>query len=415
MKRKLTDYKPDMLNANLHSERGMSMLEDSLSQVGAGRSLVADKNDILLAGNGVQEVAASMGFDEVIEVETDGDALIVHKRRDLDLLNDPDHKARLLSILDNRVQELSLTWKPEALEQYKLEGVQLERMWTPVELEAVGVGQGEPAADPGAQVDKAQELQEKWQVQSGDLFQIGQHRILCGDSTKAEDVARVMGGEKADAVVTDPPYSGLRGGQELFSNGGVANVKNKTTTIGDEWGASLDWMPIAWEFTELGMMVFCSFHDVDLVKAALRENAIGLVTWFKRNSSPSVNNVPQYKTEFIWLFKKSAGLQWREITTHYDIPGLPGGCMGNERIKDSSGKTIHPTQKPVELIRELLKVGGELILDPFLGSGTTIAACEQLNRRGRGIEIAPQYVAVSLERLSQMGLVVERISSCNGG
>jgi hypothetical protein len=138
MKRKLTDYRPDPANANLHSERGMSMLEDSLSQVGAGRSLVADKNDILLAGNGVQEVAASMGFDEVIEVETDGDALIVHKRRDLDLLNDPNHKARLLSILDNRVQELSLTWKPEALEQYKLEGVPIERMWTPVELEQIG-------------------------------------------------------------------------------------------------------------------------------------------------------------------------------------------------------------------------------------------------------------------------------------
>lgn len=136
---KVTDYRPDPENANQHSERGMKMLEDSLSMVGLGRSIVTDKNGIILAGNATQERAVDQGFTDAIEVETEGDQLVVVRRKDLDLLNDPDHRARLLSVLDNRVSEVSLSWQPEALESYRLQGVPLDKAWTPVELEQIGV------------------------------------------------------------------------------------------------------------------------------------------------------------------------------------------------------------------------------------------------------------------------------------
>jgi DNA modification methylase len=408
MKRKLTEYKPDPNNANQHSERGMSMLEDSLSQVGAGRSLVADKNDILLAGNGVQEVAHSMGFDEVIEVETDGDALIVHKRRDLDLLNDPDHKARKLSLYDNRVQEVSLTWKPEALEQYKLEGVPVERMWTPVELEAVGVGQGEPPADPGAQVDKAQELQEKWQVQPGDLFQVGQHRILCGDSTKADDVARVMGSEKADMMVTDPPYgveydAHWREQYDRFERHSTEPVINDDSSHWTEsYKLFLGAVAYVWHADRMGVGV-----GVDLMSVGFELRCS--ITWVKQHFVFSRGHYHWQHEPCWYAVRKGFNAFWiggHNQTTVWDISN--SNPMGGDRDKN---KTIHSTEKPLEcMARPIRNHDASIVYDPFLGSGTTLVACEQLNRRGRGIEIAPQYVAVCLERLSQMGLAVERIT-----
>lgn len=108
-RRKITEYLPDNHNANLGSERGLQMLEDSLHKVGAGRSLVVDANDKIPAGNKTLEAAVNAGYTDVIEIETDGKALIVHKRTDWDL-DDPKGAARQYAYLDNRVSEVSLTW-----------------------------------------------------------------------------------------------------------------------------------------------------------------------------------------------------------------------------------------------------------------------------------------------------------------
>jgi hypothetical protein len=133
-KTRIADYTPDPENANIHTERGTRMLEDSIAQVGLGRSIVVDKNGVVIAGNATQERAIDQGFENAIEVETDGNELVVVRRNDLDLLNDPEHRARLASILDNRVSEVSLTWSPEVLDSYRLQGVPLDKAWTPVEL-----------------------------------------------------------------------------------------------------------------------------------------------------------------------------------------------------------------------------------------------------------------------------------------
>lgn len=108
-RRKITEYLPDNHNANLGSERGLQMLEDSLHKVGAGRSLVVDANDKIPAGNKTLEAAVNAGYTDVIEIETDGKAPIVHKRTDWDL-DDPKGAARQYAYLDNRVSEVSLTW-----------------------------------------------------------------------------------------------------------------------------------------------------------------------------------------------------------------------------------------------------------------------------------------------------------------
>lgn len=94
--RKITDYQPDPANPNAHTERGTRVLSDSLSEVGLGRSIVVDRNGIVLAGNSTQERAVDNGFENAIEVETDGTQLVVVRRTDLDLQNDPDHRARIV-------------------------------------------------------------------------------------------------------------------------------------------------------------------------------------------------------------------------------------------------------------------------------------------------------------------------------
>lgn len=110
-RRKIDDYRADPENANLGSDRGRAMIRDSLQRDGAGRSLLADKDGYLIAGNQAMRAALEAGITEVIEVETDGEALVVVKRRDLDLDSDEDQRARRLAYADNRARDFA-EWDP---------------------------------------------------------------------------------------------------------------------------------------------------------------------------------------------------------------------------------------------------------------------------------------------------------------
>lgn len=112
---KITDFQPDPANPNKGSERGYRMLNDSLRKLGAGRSIVVDKNGIVIAGNKTQENAVDIGLEDAVVVQTDGNQIVVVQRTDLDLLNDPDHKARQLSIADNRTSDF-MEWDAEQIQ-----------------------------------------------------------------------------------------------------------------------------------------------------------------------------------------------------------------------------------------------------------------------------------------------------------
>lgn len=217
--------------------------------------------------------------------------------------------------------------------------------------------------------------------------------------------------DSVDVVVTDPPYPGLKGGTQ-YAFDGVAKRSAVTTTVGMPWQSDLEWMPDAWNVARLGMMVFCSYHSVSEVAASLpAESRVALLTWYKRNAPPAITNVPRFTTEFVWLFKKSPGLRWREIkNTMIDIPMLQSGCMAGERLRNADGSTVHQTQKPESLMRTLLSVDGDTILDPFMGTGTTLLAAKQLGKRAIGIEIEEKYCEIAVKRLSQMVLPLWGVS-----
>lgn len=131
---KLAELKPDMKNANTGTERGSYALTRSLQDLGAGRSILLDRDGRIIAGNKTWEKAGELGFDDVIIVETDGRQLVAVKRTDLDLEDDPENRARLMAYADNRVAELDLHFDPEVLKGDVADGVDLTGFWTETEL-----------------------------------------------------------------------------------------------------------------------------------------------------------------------------------------------------------------------------------------------------------------------------------------
>jgi site-specific DNA-methyltransferase (adenine-specific) len=219
--------------------------------------------------------------------------------------------------------------------------------------------------------------------------------IYCGD---CREVLPTLG--PVDLVLADPPYPGLKGGTKINFDRGVSPIRKESTTVGVPWGDDISPLIHAWNLCASGMFVFCSHHFADTVPTLIDARPISLVTWYKRNAMPSANNVPQYETEFIWAFKKAPGLDWRKLRGMYSIPMLQAGCMAAERFVDD-GSAVHPTQKPKALISALLRIGGTSVLDPYMGTGTTLEAAKGSHISAIGIEIEERYCEIAAKRLSQ--------------
>lgn len=137
-RRKISELRPDPANANAGTERGLRVLDDSIAEVGLGRSALVDKNGILIAGNKTTERAIDRGFEDAIVVHTTGDQLVVVQRDDLDLLADePNNPARKLAYYDNRAGEVGLAWDANRIAADIAAGVDLSAMFTPDELNAL--------------------------------------------------------------------------------------------------------------------------------------------------------------------------------------------------------------------------------------------------------------------------------------
>jgi DNA modification methylase len=193
------DLQQDPQNARKHGKRNLKAIEDSFKAVGAARSVVLDENNVLLAGNASAKGAAAAGISKVLVVDTDGDTLVAVRRTGL-----TTEQKSLLALYDNRAAELADGWDVDVLRKLESQGVALDGMWTADELAAMfGVdhaaqGQTDPDAVPA---------ERPTDIKPGDVFELGRHRIVCGDSTKADDVARVLDGSHIDLVVTSPPYN----------------------------------------------------------------------------------------------------------------------------------------------------------------------------------------------------------------
>lgn len=174
------------------------MIEDSLRSYGAGRSILVDKNLRIIAGNKTAENAGSIGIDDVIIVQTDGTKLVAVQRMDLDL--ETDKAAKELAVADNRAGQVSLEWDGGVLKDLDID---LSKFWTEEELKGVFA---EVVAPLLTDEDDVPEVPEEATTKPGDLYVLGDHRLLCGDSTNVQHVEKLMAGELAQLLHADPPY-----------------------------------------------------------------------------------------------------------------------------------------------------------------------------------------------------------------
>ena len=403
---KLSDLIPDELNGNRGTIRGQKALEQSMEKFGFAEAGLLDKNGRIVSGNKRHEAAGAVGLDdEVIVIETDGRKPVYIKRGDVDL-DTPE--GRQLAWALNRVHELSFEVDPLAFTADLESGLDMSWLYDEDEiapiLEAAGTELlNGTEGDTEAQIDKADELQEKWQVKTGDLWQLGDHRLICGDCTDAATVARVMGGEKADMIFTSPPYNrGTTTGGGFNSGGLSQQMTNGYSGYSDnlpvedyrKWQAKLllDW----WNLLSEDGAIF--YNHRPRVQSGEYETPMDwqpglpvrqIVIW---NSGAGINFSPTHyriSCEWVVIFAKS---NFRLISK-----GSSGiGDVWQIGVRQIEG---HPAPFPVELPSIALKTTNcDLIYDPFSGSGTTLIACENLNRRCRAIEIEPKYCAVTLER-----------------
>jgi hypothetical protein len=179
----------DDKNANTGTRRGREMLSDSLRAYGAGRAVLVDRNNRVIAGNKTVEAARAAGMKSIAVIESDGDVLVAVQRRDVALNS---KRGRELAIADNRVAEIGLEWNPDVLPTLNID---LNQFWYANELRGI-LGE-KPLEAPAAKLDKAAELERKWRTRRGQIWEIGKHRLMRGSSTEQGDVAALMAGEKA--------------------------------------------------------------------------------------------------------------------------------------------------------------------------------------------------------------------------
>jgi DNA modification methylase len=243
----------------------------------------------------------------------------------------------------------------------------------------------------------------KTDIVPGDLFEIGPHRLLCGDSTNADDVARLMNGEKADIMLTDPPYcSG--GFQEAGKKSGSIGTRGKKMIANDTLStrgyialikgmlSNID-PGIAYIFTDWRMWI--NLFDV---AESCGYGVRNMIVWDKGTPGMGVG----------WRSQHEIILCGVKVTSPFN----PKKAQGNVIKSNRTGNVNHPTEKPVDLLGAVMDVNdfAKIIADPFLGSGSTMVAAHQLGWKCYGMELDPKYCQVIVDRMRKLdlGLSIKR-------
>jgi ParB-like chromosome segregation protein Spo0J len=337
----VADLSLDPSNVRKHSRRNLDAIKASLRKFGQQKPIVVDAKGIVLAGNGTLTAAQELGWTEIQIVRTELSGV----------------EATAFAIADNRTAELA-EWEEDKLSQV-LQSLKVEDADL---LAATGYDAAEVDKMSKAEVteDEVPEPPVVPITKPGDLWLLGRHRVLCGDSTKTEDVARLMAGAKADLLLADPPY-GI----------GIASNPVRQKHVRQEWdenpAKASDLLPMI-AMASVAILWGGNYYDLPPHQCFL--------VWDKKQ--PEDFSVGMCETA--WTNISGPAKLHRQSVTSY--------------AKD------HCTQKPVELMAWCIdrsKTAG-IILDTYLGSGTTLIAAEQLNRTCYGMEISPAYCDVIVTR-----------------
>jgi DNA modification methylase len=363
------------------NDKAVAAVAASIAEFGWRQPIVVDENMVVLAGHTRLEAARQLGLETAP----------VHVAKGL-----TEAQARAFRIMDNRSAQ-NAEWDEELL------GLELGDLmeaefdlgltgFTEEELDALMNGLAGEGAGPQEGEDEIPETPEEPVSRPGDLWVLGNHRLLCGDSTVATDVEPVLDGVKPLLMVTDPPY-GVEYDPAWRNQAGAAKTRRTGKVMNDD---RADWRE-AWALFP-GDVAYVWHGALHAATVAESLEAAGFairaqIVWAKDRLVLSRGDY-HWQHEPCWYAVKKAGKgHWtgdRKQTTLWQISG-----------KDQDADTVHGTQKPVECMRRPIlnnSSPGQAIYEPFMGSGTTLIAAETTGRVCIGIELNPAYVDVAVER-----------------
>jgi site-specific DNA-methyltransferase (adenine-specific) len=388
----IKDLKSDHKNARRRTDRSALLIAESLKRYGAARSIVIDEEGRILAGNGTVEGAKKAGINNVRIIEAEGDELIAVRRTGLS----EDEKVGL-ALADNRSSDLS-EWDNEMLRQLSEEH-DLTPWFEDDELLAEVLEPEEGNTDP----DDVPEPPPEPITKPGDLWVLGNHRLLCGDSTDPIAMERLMEDKPADLWLTDPPYNVALGMNETPEEAKMRNrrtdgkvVKNDSMSDAAFRQFLVDVYTTANCFLRPGGVFYIWHADSEGYNFRGAAHDIGwkvrqCLIWRK-------SSLVMGRQDYQWMHEPCL-YGWTEGSAHYWASDRKQTTVMDFAKPSRNGE--HPTMKPVDLFQYQMANSskqGDTVLDSFGGSGTTIIAAERLGRKARVMELDPAYCDVIIKR-----------------
>lgn len=406
----IEDLVQDDHNFNRGTEQGAKLIEKSFQDHGAGRSVLLDKDNRLIAGNKATKGAIAAGIKKVRIIETTGDELIAVKRTDVSL---DSKEGREMAMLDNLTTQVNMSWDKVELETVaeQVQGFDVSQFGFDID----SLPQAQPASSGGGSGTKKEAKEDDFddkkdeihvRCKPGDVWELGNHRLMCGDSIDLQQVKTLMGGVKSDLLITDPPYGVAIGSKNKLlqekvggSNQVTEDIKNDTLSVDELYkilqkameNGRINSKDDASYFVfsppggDMGLMMMMMMRDAGL---AVRHQLV----WNKNAATFSLGRLDyDYKHEAIMYTWTKTHHNYREgqfRNTVWDVD-KPLHC------------DLHPTMKPIPLLSAMMldcSKEGDVILDLFGGSGSTMIAAEQLDRKAYLMELDPHYCDVILAR-----------------
>ncbi|GAA0816198.1 DNA modification methylase [Ralstonia mannitolilytica] len=374
---------PYVRNARQHSDEQIAQIAASIAEFGFVNPILTGADGVLVAGHGRLAAARKLGLPTVPVVV-------------LDHLTPTQRRALVLA--DNRLAELA-TWD-DALLRIELEALQddgFDLDLTGFDADALAelLADEEPQIEGRTEDDAAPDVPEEPVSRPGDVWRLGPHRLVCGDATTAEAYARLFpDGERADMVFTDPPYN------VNYANSAKDKLRGKHRPIlNDALGEGFydflfDALALIMAHTRGAIYVAMSSSELDTLQAAFR--AAGghwstFIIWAKNTFTLGRSDYQRQYEPILYGWPEGATRHWCGDRDQGDV----------WQIKKPAKNDLHPTMKPVDLVERAIRNSsrpGDVVLDPFGGSGTTLIAAEKAGRVARLIELDPKYADVIVRR-----------------
>lgn len=358
-------------NAKKHPKKQVEQVAASIKEFGFNQPIVVDKDGVLIVGHGRLEAAKLLGLKEVPVIVADL----------------TEEQAKAYRLADNKLNESD--WDMTLVIE------ELKGLSEPM-LDLTGFD-SDLVIEADEKDDEVPEVPEEPQSKLGDLYELGRHRVLCGDSIVMHDMVRLMGGFKANMAFTDPPYlmgftGNVHGDGSKSHNAKFGAIKNDKMSVEDGKQFIGDIVRNIKAFVS-GAYYICFYRlGVHYVLDALLENGMeykAVIIWDKGNHTLSNSDYMSKYEPIIY--------GWNEEHKFY------GGRSNFDiwEVARTSKNELHPTMKPVGLCEKAILNSSEqngIVMDIFLGSGSTLIASEKTNRICYGMELDPKYIDVIVQR-----------------